>query len=250
MPSATSASPRPVNTWGPWGEPFSSEPWDVPVLVARGDGVVSIVDNRMPAARSVLQRWTLVVRVPSARSEAGGMQGCSTITVPFPGTRSAARRWKEALPVDVDMFQLRLEHEEALIALHSILAYFGARHCPSDEACLDRQWRNLAQGVTDIMENPAYTADTRIVEIARWGRDYLPDEVFDDPWWKGRLDWYPPSPRSQGPNEADDGHSEFEFGEGLDGLPVPEGTFPSRTSLSSSWATDATDTYVLAGRSL
>ncbi len=72
------------------------------------------------------------------------------------------------------MFQLRLEHEEALIALHSILAYFGARHCPSDEACLDRQWRHFAQGVTDIMEDPAYTADTRIVEIVRWGRDYLP----------------------------------------------------------------------------
>ncbi len=51
------------------------------MLVARGDGVVSIVDNRMPAARSVLQRWTLVVRVPSARSEPGGMHGCSTITV-------------------------------------------------------------------------------------------------------------------------------------------------------------------------
>ncbi len=54
----------------------------------------------------------------------------------------------------------------------------------------------------------------------------------------GRWDWYPPEPAEIESSEADwDCRSELEFGQALDGLPVPEGT--SARPLWSEWGADA-----------
>ncbi len=53
----------------------------------------------------------------------------------------------------------------------------------------------------------------------------------------GRWDWYPPEPaREFEPIQADSG-SECEFGQGLDGLPVHQGTIDR--PFWSEWAADA-----------
>ncbi|TFK79488.1 hypothetical protein K466DRAFT_606112 [Polyporus arcularius HHB13444] len=159
--------------------------------------------------------------MPSAEGVLNGLGQC--ILVPFPPSRQAARPWKERLPLEIDKYLLTLEHDGWLRDLHSILAYFGARHCPSDERCLDMQWCRFAQGVSDIIQDGQVAETTRIAAIARWGREYLPDEVFDDPWWQGRWNWYPPSSPTQPAADPDD-ESVCDYGEALDGMPVSQGT--------------------------
>ena len=53
----------------------------------------------------------------------------------------------------------------------------------------------------------------------------LQEEVFDSPWWTGRWDWRPWDQTPVAFLDEEDG-SEFEFGEGLDGLPVPQRSPP------------------------
>ncbi len=67
----------------------------------------------------------------------------------------------------------------------------------------------------------------------------MQDEVFEHPWWWGRWNWYPPCPREIEYMDEDN-DSVFEFGEGLDGLPVPEGTFPA--PYWAAWRVDGVQT--------
>ncbi|KAI0710335.1 hypothetical protein C8T65DRAFT_695615 [Cerioporus squamosus] len=171
MPSVT--LPAPYVPRGGWGEPSPPEPWDLPVLIARGDGVVClVVDPDSDESANTLDGLSLAIHVPLAASMQDGSG--PQILVPFPATRQAARAWKHGLPFQIDLFQLRLEHEESLIALHSIFAYFGARHCPSDEVCLDLQWHGFVRAVLRVVGDQGETDVTRMAAIAAWGREHLP----------------------------------------------------------------------------
>ncbi|RDX52123.1 hypothetical protein OH76DRAFT_1416737 [Lentinus brumalis] len=217
-----------------WGTPEPSEPWDLPTLTARGNGVIVLVDNGDERRVNRLERLTLRVHIPDGDHAAAAAP--DILTIPFPARRQEARPWRDWHPFDVDLFQLRLEHEEAFRDLHCALAYFGARHCPVDEECVQRQWHGFARAVWRIAIEPEHPASARVVVLGRWARENLTEEIFEHPWWAGRWDWSPsPHPVSV-PLEEDEG-SEFEFGQGLDGLPVPPGTFPP--SPWSSWAEDA-----------
>ncbi|TFK77961.1 hypothetical protein K466DRAFT_607482 [Polyporus arcularius HHB13444] len=206
---------------------------DLPIATVRGDGVLRVVDSVKVEKVNRMERLGLQLDVPCHEGAIPGQNSASTI--PFPPRRDAAKYWREYRPFDIDLKQLREEHEEAFVALHSVLSYFGSRHPPWDEVIIDRQWHTFTIAVWAIIEDPAETEDSRAIAIARWARDNMPDEVFDHPWWHGRWNWYPPSPREIECVDEEDG-SEFEFGEGLDGLPVPDGMFlPSRWS---AWAAD------------
>ncbi|TFK84478.1 hypothetical protein K466DRAFT_567205 [Polyporus arcularius HHB13444] len=173
-----------------------SEPpefWDLPPLEARGDGVVSLLGEDSEVHG--VQRLSLAIRVPStAISEDHGDAMIKVPQVAFPETRVSARTWKTGTPVEVDLFQLKLEHEEAFLDLWSILSYFGAYHAPAEEELAHIRWLEFERTLQAIINDGEEAEDMRIMAVARWGRENLPNDVFDHPWWQGRWDWFAPSP--------------------------------------------------------
>ncbi|RDX44742.1 hypothetical protein OH76DRAFT_1421218 [Lentinus brumalis] len=206
-----------------WGAPEPGDPWDLPTLIARGNGMIRLVDNEDTTRVNRLERLSLEFHVPCAGDDVEPETRC--VRIEFPARRQAARPWRHGKPVEFELFQLQAPHEQGFLALHAMLSYFAASHCPSDDEIIQRQWHAFGRAVWDIVEDARFDEGDRVLEVAAWGRDNMPDEVFEHPWWWGRWDWYPPLP-----NEVEymdeENVSEFEFGEGLDGLPVPEGTFP------------------------
>ncbi|KAI0684307.1 hypothetical protein C8T65DRAFT_748775 [Cerioporus squamosus] len=231
-----------------WGQPVPPVPWELPVHGARGHGFIRIVDSLDLSRVNRLERLTIELHVhcgDSTGSEFPANDGM--ISLPFPARRQECRPWKDtSCPLDIDLAQLQQTHEESFVALHLIFAYFGAFHPPGDEDVVQMQWHRFARGVWAVMEAAEIAQDERAVAVASWGKANLPDEVFDGPWWAGRWNWYPPLPRQIEYTDEED-VSEFEFGEGLDGLPVPEGTFPPQ--FWAGWAADAVGP-VTRGRSL